>query len=520
MESLEQQLLALHMADTLNRDGGFSSAQSDTEDVMDDPLPLAKIDAREEAAPLRQRLYAGKPMGGSAEEDQEDQEKEQRLRKWIGRIAKGETKSSKSLQVRQMRGTPEEEADRARALRDWVDMKDDDGAAKREGDDNDDIALAGGSSAAMNAAPLPPDGVHIDGLWSWWKGVWSYKLHPISSEKVSHVPQVIRGGGDVTLVATDRKGTISIHPEGRGTVPHRLSAKKIQGVSDVIVYETNFEVSRSDFFKYNHDPIFVTISFPHPVTGKEKEMRLMVENGATEALLNARTWATVPDRAGDSLVLRFSRGGKNPVLRQVFILFSPSGSVNAATTSAAAAAVAASGLSEKEHQLAAHILAGTLVPLEALHDTHTIADAGAACIAIGTAASHTTAKFSHISLPPLHISHPKEPTPASRNAMALFKQYASVLANLGNVKQATGVINATMTAQERGQVLGDYICAQLAGASTEKITQVLQSLTNVSEVFYMRETHGTAQDVRQRVNKLRIAKDRSNAKLLYSQFYG
>jgi hypothetical protein len=501
MEDLEQQLLALHAASL--KDGGFSSAQSDTEDIigdeMDEPLPLAKIDAREELQPsrvasqkhvLRQRLRAGKPMSGLSAE--EDAAHARAFRIWVySDDTDNNLSSSSSSATRRM-------------------LKN---RGAREGDDTDDIDLGGGAVAGI-------DDVHIDGLFSFWKGLWSYTLYPISSEKVEHVPQAIRGGGDITLASADRQGNMSVHPEGKGTFTQTFNIKKVQGVAGAFVYEANFTVRRSDFFKLDNEPVFVTVSFNHPVTGKVKEMRLMADvasHGADmETLSGTRTWATVPDRAGDSLVLRFSRGS-NPVLKQVFVLFRAPGSMDSSATAAAVD----SGLSEKEQQLAAHILSGSLVPLEALHDTHTIANASAACIAVGTAACHATAAFAHISLRPL--ASPKDHSSSStttKSSMTLFKQYASVLANLGSVTQASGVKNSTMIAQERGELLGKYICSQLAGASKEKVTNVLQSLTNVSEVFYMRETHGTAQDVRERVDKFRVVKERVNAKQLYSQFYG
>lgn len=220
----------------------------------------------------------------------------------------------------------------------------------------------------------------------------------------------------------------------------------------------------------------------------------------------------MPDASGTSLVLRFAKSGKNPILRQVIVLYQATGATDMS---------AAPTLSKSELDLAKHILAGKQIDLAALHDKNTLGTGAAAgYTAICTAACDVHAAFAHIAVPPMHVATMGFASKGTDTA--LFQQYASDLGKLGSAAQSSGTMTGTMRAQQRGTLLGKYLQTQLAGASNPTIIAAVHALANVAEVFHMRTTGGPAQDSRRRVDMFLAAKPalRQNPKQTFQTFWG
>ncbi len=514
---LEQQLLQLIAASRDDPAYFASSAQSDTEldeDDIGEPFPLASID--EQAERLQQQQQLAVSVAHLATPTLTD--RETRRAALRARLA--------AKKAAPMSG----KVDDVVALQKWLDKNDDDKLGHHHPHHHRTDAKLGHSDKRTETEKFleeeghldaAPDGAQVDGLWSWFKGTFlSYTLYPISSSQVpSATREAFQTEGALNLMPANRSDTVTVDVEDGNSDSHKVNIQKVRGVSGAFVYEADFNIYRSEFFKTKHgergmEAKFVKVTFKHPVSGSTKTMRLQADMGShgeeMDQVAGTRVWATKPDMSGTSLVLRFSPEGGNPNLQQVIVLFkTPAGaSVDAIHDE--------SGLTERELQLAAHVLAGTMVDLSTLHDTHTIANSAAACQATATAICQARAAFAQVDVPR------GEGVKAPAATMLLFKQYASTLANLGSQAQASGALNVSSAAQGRGELLAAFIIKQLEGASNAKIVSTLQALGNVAEVLFMRETHDVASNVSARSNMFWAAdkKLRADAGGLYEAYYG
>jgi hypothetical protein len=69
--------------------------------------------------------------------------------------------------------------------------------------------------------------------------------------------------------------------------------------------------------------------------------------------------------------------------------------------------------------------------------------------------------------------------------------------------------------------MGKFIVSQLAGLPDARVVQALQSMGNISQVFYMCDTYSPAQDVYGRFSTFWTNKDLlGSPDQLYEAFYG